>query len=594
MKTKIFITGATGYIGANLALRLANSGHTVHALCRSTSKASMLNHENIKVFKGDILDKESVACAMQSCEYAYHTAAYVRVWAKQPDTYFDINVQGTLNVLDKAVELGVKKVVVTSTAGVYGPSEKLPLDEKSVRTIDFFNEYESSKFTMEEKIQHYSRNGLSVVVVSPPRVYGPGLISESNVVTKMIKQYIEGKWHLIPGDGEKIGNYVFIDDVVNGHILAMSKGRQGEKYILGGTNASYNDFFDTLSGVSRKKYRLFKIPLSFMLAFAGFQQLLANWFSRPPLITPQWVNKYLYNWALSSNKAVSELGYKATPLAEGIQKTIKWLENGSTSNKPFALITGASSGIGKALAAKCAKLKMNLILVALPGPELKEVAESLESTYNIKAVHFAVDLTEKDAPNRLYEWCMSQQLPINILINNAGIGGHAGPFEESTIDFYENMMQLNMVSLVKLTQLFIPEIKKHPSGNILNVGSMTSLFPVPYKCVYAATKSFVLSLSKALREELKNTSIKVSCLCPGATITNATLQARVEAAGWKGKVFTITSDKLAALTIKKFLKGKAVIIPAWENKMIVFIAKLIPDAFLPVIAGKLFKNLESH
>ncbi|MCH8902783.1 MAG: SDR family oxidoreductase [Bacteroidetes bacterium] len=261
----------------------------------------------------------------------------------------------------------------------------------------------------------------------------------------------------------------------------------------------------------------------------------------------------------------------------------------NNSKNPFTLITGASSGIGKAFAVKCAQLKMNLILVARTGPELKRLAESLKSTYNIQAVYFCADLAQKDTPKRLYEWCMDQKLPVNKLINNAGVG-HAGPFEESTIAFYETMMQLNMLSLVKLTQLFIPEIKKHSTGNILNVGSMASLFPVPYKCVYAATKSFVLSFSKALREELKNTSIKVSCLCPGATITNAAVQARIKASGWKGKIFTMTSDKLAALTIKKFLTGKTVIIPSWKNKMVMLLTKFVPDAFIPAIAGKLFRN----
>ena len=328
---KIFITGATGYIGSKLALRLADAGHTVHALCRSKSNALSIEHKNIKIFEGDILNKKSIEDAMKSCEQVYHLATYTSVWAKNPKTYFDINIQGAINVLNTAIVSGVRKIVYTSTAGTYGPSTGTLTTEKSIRTIDFFTEYESSKFIAEEKVQHYVRKGLNVVIVNPSRIYGPGLLNESNSVTKLIKLYAEGKWHLIPGNGETIGNYVFIDDVINGHILAMSKGLAGEKYILGGENVSYIEFFDTLSKVSGKKYKLYKTPLFLMLAFARIQELLAGSFNRPPLITPKWVKRYLYDWALSSQKAESELGYEITPLEKGMTQTIKWLNDFRTS-----------------------------------------------------------------------------------------------------------------------------------------------------------------------------------------------------------------------------------------------------------------------
>lgn len=239
-----------------------------------------MSHGNIRVFEGDILERESIENAMQSCEYVYHLAAYGKGWSKDPQKYFEVNVQGTKNILDAAIKLGVKKVVVTSTAGVFGPSKETPVNEESIRTVDFFNEYESSKSIAEEEIQHYISKGLDVVIVNPSRVYGPGLIGESNSVSKLIERYIKGKWHLIPGNGETIGNYVFIDDVRNGHLLAMSKGLIGEKYILGGENVSYNEFFDTLIKVSQKKYKLFKAPLSLMLAFARVQELLADSFNQ--------------------------------------------------------------------------------------------------------------------------------------------------------------------------------------------------------------------------------------------------------------------------------------------------------------------------
>lgn len=336
----IFITGATGYIGSNLALKLADSGKIVHALCRSRSKASSLDHKNIVLFEGDILDKESIEASMRSCENVYHLAAYGSIWSKDPQTYFDINIQGTVNILNAAAKLGVKKVVFTSTAGTFGPSINSSnlsdsnnsgtgnsmVNEKSIRTIDFFTEHEHSKFLAEKKVQHYARrNELDAVIVCPSRVYGPGLLTKTNVATKIMKLYIEGKWRLVPGSGKYIGNYAYIDDVINGHIQAMNKGISGEKYILGGTNVSNNEIFDMIAKISLKNYKMYHIPISLVLTLARVQELFAWSFNRPPVITSKWVKRYLYNWVFSSEKAEKELGYKITPLEEGIEKTLQWL-----------------------------------------------------------------------------------------------------------------------------------------------------------------------------------------------------------------------------------------------------------------------------
>jgi len=130
---KIFVTGATGYIGNNLAKRLAAEGHTIYALCRSAEKASLLAHDNIKICDGDITDIKSVRTAMSGCEQVYHLAAYARVWAKDTSQYYLLNVEGTKNVLDAARELGIEKIVVTSTAGVLGPSGDRPVKEDDER-----------------------------------------------------------------------------------------------------------------------------------------------------------------------------------------------------------------------------------------------------------------------------------------------------------------------------------------------------------------------------------------------------------------------------------------------------------------------------
>ncbi len=325
---KIFMTGATGFIGARLAQTLAEQGHTVHALVRKTSDVSVIQHKNIKLFVGDISDGPSLEKAIKGCDQVYHLGAYVKVWAKDPAQFFRINVTGTILILQAAEKLKVKKTVITSTADVYGPSGKDLLHEDSIRLTEFMSEYESSKFMSEEKIQHFiRRHKMDVVIVNPTRLYGPGLLNDSNAVTKMIKDYISGKWHIIPGDGLSVGNYVYVEDVVQGHILAMEKGRCGEKYILGGENISYSGFFEVLTEVSGKKHWLIKVPLWLMLMVGRIQLLMAKVFGIAPLIVPRWVRRFMLNWALSSDKAAQELGYKPVSLKEGFKKTIEWLHS---------------------------------------------------------------------------------------------------------------------------------------------------------------------------------------------------------------------------------------------------------------------------
>ncbi len=324
-KMKYFVTGATGFIGSALARKLADSGHTVHALFRSKSKTASIKHSKIRLFKGNLLDPKSIHQAMKGCHFVFHTAALTKIWSKNPSLYHEVNITGTKNVLEAALNLEIKKVVITSTAGVFGPSSESCIHEQTARKTPFFTEYEKTKAKADELALLYSKKGIDIVIVCPTRVYGPGPIEESNSATKIIRSYIRGKWHIIPGNGKSIGNYVYIDDVVKGHILALKKGRTGEKYILGGENASYIQFFNLLKNASQKKYFLFKIPVFAMKSFSQIFNWLASMFKFYPVITPEMVKKLTRDWSVSSEKAVRELGYSPISLQEGIKKTLEWL-----------------------------------------------------------------------------------------------------------------------------------------------------------------------------------------------------------------------------------------------------------------------------
>ena len=323
----VFVTGATGFIGIQLVKRLVEEGNTVHALYRSESKADLIRMEGVKLFRGDILDEDSLRQAMQGCSQAYHAAAFAAVWSKDPDLVFRLNVNGSLNVIRLAEEAGISRIVVTSTAGILGPSETDPVNETTPPPDSFFTPYEASKFQLEQILAERKERSPEVIIVNPTRVYGPGYLSESNGVTRMIGRYLEGKWRLIPGNGRSTGNYVFVEDVVTGHLLAMENGIPGERYVLGGEDISYNQLFGLVREISGIYHRLMKVPFPFMLLTASILSGFARLTGNPPMITPGLVRKFNHNWLVSSTKARETLGYDPKNAREGIKRTILWLNN---------------------------------------------------------------------------------------------------------------------------------------------------------------------------------------------------------------------------------------------------------------------------
>jgi len=323
---KILITGATGYIGGVLMNRLLSEGHEVHTLVRDAAKARWMP-ESVRQFTGDLFEVDALERAMQGVEEVYHVAAYARPWAPDVSTFYQINVDGAENVFRAAARKGVRRVVFTSTAGVFGPSLKGgPVHEGTERRAEIATDYERSKLKAEALVRQLVQEGQDIVIVNPSRVYGPGQLDEITGVTKMIKLHMAGQFRFFPGDGHSIGNYVFIDDVVNGHILAMERGMAGERYAIGGENASYRAFFDQLKAITGVNKRMFPLPISMMRATATFMKLRADWLGTPPMITPEWVDRFMQHWELSSEKAALQLDYKPLPLEAGLRRTVGWLQ----------------------------------------------------------------------------------------------------------------------------------------------------------------------------------------------------------------------------------------------------------------------------
>lgn len=258
-------------------------------------------------------------------------------------------------------------------------------------------------------------------------------------------------------------------------------------------------------------------------------------------------------------------------------------------NNSYTFITGASSGIGKSLATECAKRRMNLVLIALPQTGLPAVAHAFQLRYDIEVIALEGDLTEISFIYSLANHLTTNNISLSILINNAGIG-YEGKFDELTVDFCNKLMLLNMQATVLLSRLLIENLKKCESSFILNVSSMASFTPMPYKCMYAASKSFVFSFSRALRNELNESTISVSVLCPGAVPTNEMTKKLIASHGFYAKFFTVDADELAIIAIRETLRKKAVIVPGFGNKLSMYFMKIIPQSIqLSVLANRYAK-----
>ena len=325
--TMVFVTGGTGFIGTKLVNALVERGHTVHVLVRAASNRDGLRHERIKFVEGDITNPDSLVAGMKGCTQVYHLAGYPRNWSKDPSIYTRINVDATHSVFEAAKKNHVRRVVFVSSIVTLGPSRPGEVrNETSPRiTSHYYTEYERTKAIAEADAMRMAKEGFPVVIVLPTRVYGPGKLTEGNSVSLMIDQYDRGLIPIQLNRGVNVGNYAFVDDLVGGFILAMERGKIGERYILGGENASLSRLFELADEVSGKKHFQMNMPPRVALMYAGIQQFAAKTLGIYPQITPPWIETFLQDWAYSCAKAQKELGYRVTPLSDGIRKTYEWI-----------------------------------------------------------------------------------------------------------------------------------------------------------------------------------------------------------------------------------------------------------------------------
>lgn len=328
MKTPVFITGATGYIGSQLALSLAQQGCDVSVLVRDPSSKKLPHHEGISVFKGDILDIDSVREASKGSLYTFHMAAFTDLTNDHFDPYYDINVNGTANVLEASKTNGIKKFIFTSSVSVLGPSKpEVPLTESQPRITSFANDYEITKFMAEELVKKYNNKGLPGVTLNVSRVYGPGPKGFTNGINQLISMALEKRRIWIPDRLKQVANYVYIEDVIEAHLLAMEKGIPGEKYIIGGENASYATLFRTIKRTNKNRNKYVELNYNLVRAGIGIKSFLERALLGKHGITPKVLDHIYTDRRVSTKKAQSQLGYHITPLQEGIERTFAYLKH---------------------------------------------------------------------------------------------------------------------------------------------------------------------------------------------------------------------------------------------------------------------------
>lgn len=255
----------------------------------------------------------------------------------------------------------------------------------------------------------------------------------------------------------------------------------------------------------------------------------------------------------------------------------------------YALITGASSGIGLELARIMASKGHNLILVARREEVLNALKTQWEQEYQVKVETRAVDLSLPGQAQALHEYCRDQGFMVDALVNNAGFGDY-GKFDVDKLDVYRNMLQLNVAALTELTALFVHDMKQRLSGRILNVGSLAAFQPGPNFAVYAATKAYVMQFTEALNYELRGTGVTVTLLSPGMTETGFVSRASMEGAAM-AQSGLMDARNVAEAGYRAMKAGKLNVIPGWKNQLLAFGSKTMPSReILLRIAGGILRN----
>jgi nucleoside-diphosphate-sugar epimerase len=324
---KVLVTGGTGFLGRSLVSELAGR-HLLRLLVRPGSSRERFPR-GVEIVAGDVTDPASVAQAVGGCDAVVHAAALVKILA--PAAEFDrVNVGGLDNVLEAAEEAGVRRVVYVSSFIALGPSEgglQGVLDESApARDRKWINDYERTKTLADRRARRAIAAGVPLNVVYPGVIYGPGEMTEGNLVVRHVLDLLHHRLPALIGTPLRRWNYAHVEDVAHGIGQVLENAAPGARYVLGGENVALGDFYravERLSGVAVPRRRL---PDTVAKTAGAAQKAWARLRHTTPQLTPDLVEVYRHDWAYSSARAEAELGYRFRPFEEGLAGTLEWLK----------------------------------------------------------------------------------------------------------------------------------------------------------------------------------------------------------------------------------------------------------------------------
>ena len=322
---KVFVTGATGFIGASLVRELLKDGCEVRVLARAGSDRSNLRGLDLEIHEGDLRDADGLRKGLAGCDRLYHAAADYRLWTRRPAEMYDINVTGTRNILAAALHAGVSRAVYTSSVGTLGnPGNGTPGAESTpVSLSDMVGHYKRSKFLAEREAEQFIAQGLPLVIVNPSTPIGP-LDIKPTPTGKIIVDFLNGK---MPAYLDTGLNIIDVEDCARGHILAAERGTVGEKYILGNENLTLKQIFGLLERITGRPAPRIRLPYGPILVAACVNEAISWCTGREPLIPLTGVRMARKIMFFDSSKAVRTLGLANRPVADSLQRAVDWFRD---------------------------------------------------------------------------------------------------------------------------------------------------------------------------------------------------------------------------------------------------------------------------
>lgn len=328
---KCFVTGASGFIGANLVHELVTRGHKVKALLRPGSDTRGLTGVDYERVEGDISDRTRLKQGMNDCDWCFHVAASYHLWLKDYAPMYAANVEGTRNVIETAAGIGCSRIVYTSTVGCIGYPTPIdgrisPSDETvAVSEAQMSNHYKRSKWQAEQVAAQLARKGLPVIIVNPSAPVGPRDVKPTPT-GQVIVDFLNRK---MPAYLDTGLNWVHVRDVAIGHILAAEKGQLGERYILGNAEGNWTmkealDVLEELTGIPAPKM---KIPYFVALGAAHVNEAISAITGKPPKAPLAGVQMAKYKMFFNPAKAIRELGLPQTPPRKALTDAVEWFKN---------------------------------------------------------------------------------------------------------------------------------------------------------------------------------------------------------------------------------------------------------------------------